>query len=350
MSEKIINGDFSARGFGWTVRNPTGGAGPEFLSTGFVAFNSSNEAAYGDSIEQNFTAAVGITQTVSMDLIENNGGVGDHTFQIDVLDDSGTVIASQTYVALNNSTTNVSFTFTPTTTTSTLRITNTSSTNTSSSDGKIDNVSITCFANGTLIETIDGPLPVEELKAGMFIKTVHDGFKPLRLTLCRKIRLQELENEKLRPICITAGSLGNNLPKSDLFVSRQHRMMVSSKASERMFGESDVLISAIKLVDLPGIFIDDKVEYIEYFHLVFDQHEIIFAEGAPTESFFIGPEALKTLSSDAREEMLNVFPEIEELDYTPRSACFIPPLKHQKKLVSRHIKNEKPMLQSETEA
>lgn len=83
-------------------------------------------------------------------------------------------------------------------------------------------------------------------------------------------------------------------------VSRQHRMLVRSKVAERMFGRPDALVSAIKLTALPGIYVDDQVEEVEYFHILFDQHEIVWAEGAPSESMFAGPEALKSIPAVAR--------------------------------------------------
>ena len=57
-----------------------------------------------------------------------------------------------------------------------------------------------------------------------------------------------------------------------------------------------------------------------------------------TESFFPAPEALKSMSPDAREEILTIFPEINGLDYSPRPAFQIPSGKLQKKLVARHRK------------
>ena len=134
--------------------------------------------------------------------------------------------------------------------------------------------------------------------------------------------------------------MGGGFPERDLLVSRQHRMLVRSKITERMFGKAEVLIPAIKLIELPGIFIDESVDSVEYYHLLFDRHEIIYAEGAPTESLFTGPEALKSLSQEAREEILTIFPEITELSYKPEPACFVPPGKQQKRLIARHLKND----------
>jgi hypothetical protein len=204
---------------------------------------------------------------------------------------------------------------------------------------------ITCFVGGTLIETEHGPIPVERLRAGIKILTIDGVFKTLRIPMNRKLGVQEVRaNPKLRPVRIMVGSLGIGLPKRDLLVSRQHRMLVQSKIAERIFGKSEVLVPAIKLTELPGIFVDEAVEEVEYFHLLFDQHEVIYAEGAPTESLYTGPEALKAVDPEAREEILTIFPEVADLDYAPEPARFIPSGKLQKKLIERHLKNERPLL------
>ncbi len=198
---------------------------------------------------------------------------------------------------------------------------------------------VTCFTTGALISTSQGQQRIETIKVGDRVKTL-DGFSVVRWIGRRCVGFEELaRSPKLRPIRIMAGTLGAELPKRDLLVSRQHRMLVQSKIANRMFGESEVLIPAIKLTELPGIFTDESADSVNYFHLLFDKHEIIFAEGAPTESLFTGPEALKAISPESREEILALFPAVAELDYSPEPARLIPPGKQQKQLVARHLKN-----------
>lgn len=60
------------------------------------------------------------------------------------------------------------------------------------------------------------------------------------------------------------------------------------------------------------------MDEVIYFHLLFDRHEIIFANGAPTESFFPGPEAMDALDRDQRVESEAIFPDLqraEPVDY-----------------------------------
>ncbi len=203
-----------------------------------------------------------------------------------------------------------------------------------------------CFATGTLIQTDSGQIAVEDLKPGDRVLTATGAYLPLRLNLSRALRQSELISQpELRPIRIVAGALGQSLPGRDLLVSRQHRMLVRSPIAGRMFGTQDVLISAIRLTDLPGIFIDDSITQVTYHHLVFDCHVVLFAEGAPSESLFTGPQAVFAVTPEARTELLALFPALNAAEaQAGKPACFIPSGKQQRKLVARHLSNEKPLL------
>jgi len=204
---------------------------------------------------------------------------------------------------------------------------------------------VTCFTKGTLIETTLGQIAVEDLRPGMEISTADGKTRKLRLVLSREIGKAQLQMQpNLRPVTILAGALGQGLPQRDLQVSRQHRMLVSSPIAQRMFAKSEVLIAAIKLTQLPGIYVSEEADEVEYFHLLFDEHQIIYAEGAPSESFFMGEQAMKSLSNEAVKEIQAIFPQISQQNYTPSPARYIPQGQTQKKLVFRHAKNQKPLL------
>lgn len=204
---------------------------------------------------------------------------------------------------------------------------------------------VPCFTAGTHIQTPSGLVRVELLQVGHWVETIDNGPQQIRWIGRRKFSKTELTKDpKLRPVRILAHALGKQLPSRDLVVSRQHRMLVTSKIAERMFNKTSVLISAIKLTDLAGIFVDQDLNEVEYVHLLFDRHEIILAEGAPSESLYVGSEALKAVSPAARDEISKIFPSLVNSSTMPKAAAFIPAGKHQKKLIERHAKNNKPLL------
>ena len=204
---------------------------------------------------------------------------------------------------------------------------------------------VACFVAGTLIETIDGPVAVEDLAAGDLVRTKDGTSKPLRLRLHREISRADLvRNPQLRPVRITAGALGAGLPRRDLLVSPQHRMLANSPICGRMFGEQEVFLAAAKLTAMPGIYVDDTIEALTYFHLVFDAHEVIFSEGAPTESFCCGEMAMAGLTPEARAEILKLFPKLKNGRFQLKHARPLPENRMQKIAVMRHYKNKKAMI------
>ncbi|APX13465.1 Hint domain-containing protein [Tateyamaria omphalii] len=213
-------------------------------------------------------------------------------------------------------------------------------------DLTFDNTNVVCFAKGTWIKTVRGERHIEELRIGDRVLTMDNGYQDIRWMGGTQVSSETLsENPKLRPIRIRAGALGSGLPNSDLMVSRQHRVLVRSAIAIRMFDADEVLIPAIKLLDIEGIDIVDDLQDVTYFHMLFDRHEIVFSNGAPTESLFTGPEALKSVSGDAQREIANLFPEILDPHYVATSARFIPEQgKRMQNLVKRHQKNRKYLL------
>nr|WP_273542513.1 Hint domain-containing protein [Szabonella alba] len=154
-----------------------------------------------------------------------------------------------------------------------------------------------CFVRGTMIETDRSPVVIEELMRADRVETLDDGYQTIRWIGSRRILSEELaENPGLRPIRIRTGALGRGVPEADLRVSPQHRILVSSRIAERMFKCREILAPARQLLQINGIEVDEAADFVEYFHFLFDRHQIVFAEGKPMESLFTGIEALNAVS------------------------------------------------------
>ena len=111
-----------------------------------------------------------------------------------------------------------------------------------------------------------------------------------------------------------------------------------------MFDVDEVLIPTIKLVGLDGVDIVEDAQDVEYWHFLFDAHQVIWSNGAPTESLFPGPETLKAVSPSAHAEIMALFPELEKAQFRRATARLFPARgKKVKQLVGRQIKNNKPM-------
>lgn len=211
-------------------------------------------------------------------------------------------------------------------------------------------IGIPCFLCGTRIETANGPANVEDLEQGdgllcLGTSKSNNFFRPVKRVFRRRVELPELlVNPRLWPVRIKQGALGQGLPRTDLLVSRQHRVLVDSEVAFRMTGSRQVLVPAVALIGLPGIGFAFSGEDLEYFHILLDDHQVIFANGVPAESLFIGQEALKAISTQARKEILSLFPELSIPGFAPASVRQALNGRKARKLVARHAKNGHPIL------
>lgn len=173
----------------------------------------------------------------------------------------------------------------------------------------IENV-VACFTPGAMILTDQGEVAVENLHPGDRVLTRDNGFQTIRWTGRRDLSLAELiADPRFNPVCIPAGALGAGLPERDMVVSPQHRMLLTGTLAELMFGEHEVLVPARHLVGWAGI-TQRQTRGISYIHILFDQHEIVRADGAWSESFQPGGQMLDGLDGVQREEILALFPEL----------------------------------------
>lgn len=174
-------------------------------------------------------------------------------------------------------------------------------------DGTILNFSeienIICFTPGTLIATPQGARDVATLQHGDLVVTRDHGLQPVRWIQSRTVPAQG----RFAPVRIRPGVVVGQ--ERDLLVSPQHRMLFHGYRADLLFGESEVLISAKHLIDGHAV-TQDQGGHVTYIHMMFDEHEIIYAEGAATESFHPGGVGLSAVTDAARDELFSLFPEI----------------------------------------
>jgi len=169
---------------------------------------------------------------------------------------------------------------------------------------------VICFTPGTTIATRRGEIPVQQIKIDDLVATRDNGMQPVRWIGRRNLNRDNLlSTPGFNPVRIKAGAFGDGVPQRDMMVSPNHRMLLASETAEVMFSEREVLVAAKHLVGLGGIetVAPDKVSYI---HILFDNHEIVLADGTWTESFQPGEHSMAGIRSDQRSEILSLFPEL----------------------------------------
>lgn len=174
---------------------------------------------------------------------------------------------------------------------------------TNTDTGFVNVSSIPCFTAGTMIQTADGERPVERLTLGELIATKDADLQPLRWIGRRTVEAVG----DFAPIRIRAGTFGDH---RDLLVSPQHRVLLRNSLAELLFGESEVLIAAKDLVDNRSV---TRCEggSVTYVHLMFDQHQVVYSDGLPTESFLPGPQTTSLFEQPVLDEICAIFPQLD---------------------------------------
>ena len=166
------------------------------------------------------------------------------------------------------------------------------------------------FVAGSRIATQAGPVAIESLCVGDLVLTRDNGFRPIRWIGGRAFDTSALNDyPELRPVRIRRGAFGSDVPSADLLVSPQHRVLLSADHVPVASAEAEILAAATDLVTL-GLARVEETAAVTYYHMMFDQHEIVWADGCWSESFLPEASALDGLHDAQLREILTIFPEL----------------------------------------
>jgi len=135
-----------------------------------------------------------------------------------------------------------------------------------------------CFLKGTTIRTAEGERKIEDLAVGDLLPTVFGGTRPIQWVGRYRYRKSDPAKRWVRnvlPIKIARSALACNVPYSDLYISEAHALLIHG-----------VLVAVGNLVNDTTITRCDarELDELEFFHIKLERHDVIYAEGAPTET------------------------------------------------------------------
>jgi hypothetical protein len=154
-----------------------------------------------------------------------------------------------------------------------------------------------------LIKTPRGERLIEDLKPGDLVMTIDHGLQPIRWIGRRSV----VGRGRFTPIRVS--SMNKSDAQNSVLVSPEHRVLFKGYLSQLHFGTSEVLIAAKHLIG-SGTAFEAPCAKVTYIHIMFDQHEIVYSNGIPTESFFAGEIGLNGIEDSSRDELFGLFPEL----------------------------------------
>lgn len=172
-------------------------------------------------------------------------------------------------------------------------------------DIRIADIVCVSFAAGTMITLPGGAQrAIEALRPGDRVLTRDHGPQEIRWIGKATLRAKGA----FAPVVISAGTLGN---ETDLVVSPHHRVFIYQRGTTRLGGTAELLVQAKHLVDGEAV-TRREGGFVDYYSLVFDRHEIIYAEGIPAESLMVNEATVNLMPADLAEEVRARFPGLSQ--------------------------------------
>ena len=152
-------------------------------------------------------------------------------------------------------------------------------------------VACVSFTRGTHITMASGKqVPIEDLRVGDRVLTRDDG--PQAVRWIGRTTLRAVGD--FAPVVIRQGTLHN---AHDLVVSPDHRIFVYQRQDRLGAGRREVLVKVRHLINGDTVYQQDG-GFVEYFQLLFDEHQIIYAEGIAAESLLVDPRTRAALPEE----------------------------------------------------
>ncbi len=127
-------------------------------------------------------------------------------------------------------------------------------------------LSTACFCIGTRLLTVSGEVAVEALAPGDLVMTITGRLRPVRW-----IGFQHIE--PARPVRVLAHAFGHGMPHRDLLLSPDHAVFIDGALIPIRYLVNGATISEI------------ETDAVSYWHIELDRHDIVLAEGLPSESY-----------------------------------------------------------------
>jgi len=172
-----------------------------------------------------------------------------------------------------------------------------------------------CFASGTtILRGTKTPTTIESLCIGDDIVTT-DGYTAKILWIGKqRMDTRFGTAERLQPIRISAGALGDNVPNEDLTVSNDHALLVDG-----ILANAGALVNGTSIFRVPLDEFEDGI--IDYYHIETEKHEIILANNTPAETFI---DNVSRQSFDNYQEYVDLYGEEREMDELPLPRAMSP--------------------------
>ncbi len=171
------------------------------------------------------------------------------------------------------------------------------------------------FSHGILIQTIDGPVAVEDLEPGMELETAGGTTETLlwkgSIMLVPGAPSLADAPDKLYRVMSDAFGLGR--PAQDQTFGPHARRLNRDPQVRASLGTSAALVPLGACVDGVSVIDVTPVAPTRVYHLACNTHQTILAAGMEVETYHPGPDAALSLSEEMMRHFLHFFPYLTDI-------------------------------------
>jgi hypothetical protein len=144
-------------------------------------------------------------------------------------------------------------------------------------NGQGQNSKAQCLLRGTTIQTAGGNRKIEDLAVGDLLPTLFSGQRPIQWSARYRFKKSDRSKPWVKdplPIRISRSALAPDVPRADIYITGGHSVFI------------DGLLAPVgDLINGTSIVRDELAcDELEFFHIKLENHDVIYAEGAPVDT------------------------------------------------------------------
>lgn len=168
------------------------------------------------------------------------------------------------------------------------------------------------LARGALVQTTDGRFAVEDLVPGMTVET-EAGPEQLLWVGAITVMPDGPAGRGHKLYRVTADAFGLDRPMPDLMLGPSARVLSRAPAVQAATGSAAALAPIQAYADGASVVEVTPVSPVRVFHLGFNDHRILRANGVEVESFHPGQMNLGRLGPEMAALFMSMFPHIQDM-------------------------------------
>ncbi len=146
-----------------------------------------------------------------------------------------------------------------------------------------------------LVETAEGPVPAQDIRAGMRVLTLHHGLR--QVVWCGLERRLHAVESHMSPVRLAPDALGRAAADGPRLLAPGQKLRLRHPRNRVLFAHEDVVARAGDLVHLPGVRRASGRYAVTWVHILFDGLEMLRADGLWLESMRPNMQALRARHS-----------------------------------------------------